>query len=156
MATEESKAEATYEAGCHCGYISLSVTLSPPLPEHEVLHCNCSICRRGGYLLVYPFHPKVKWHHDSEARVSRYEFNTKTRDHMFCPKCGASIGIDFKRFKPDKPYYGISVRQFNDVDLDSLKYKKFDGIHKMVPAGDLSGVEINAETGEPTSSGSQK
>lgn len=122
-----------------------------------------------------PFHPKVTWHHDSEARVSRYEFNTKTRDHMFCPKCGASIGIDFKRFKPDKPYYGISVRiftseplklcqelttlqvrQFNDVDLDSLKYKKFDGIHKMVPAGDLSGVEINAETGEPTSSGSQK
>ncbi|KAL2680615.1 hypothetical protein Neosp_008217 [[Neocosmospora] mangrovei] len=99
MATEEPKAEATYEAGCHCGYISLSVTLSPPLPEHEVLHCNCSICRRGGYLLV---------------------------------------------------------RQFNDVDLDSLKYKKFDGIHKMVPAGDLSGVEINAETGEPTSSGSQK
>jgi hypothetical protein len=44
--------EVTYEAGCHCGYISLSVKLSPPLPEHEVVNCNCSICRRGGYLLV--------------------------------------------------------------------------------------------------------
>jgi hypothetical protein len=28
------------------------VALSPPLPEHEVTNCSCSICRRGGYLLV--------------------------------------------------------------------------------------------------------
>ena len=42
----------TYPAGCHCGYIKFDVTLSPPLAEQKILECNCSICRRMGYLLV--------------------------------------------------------------------------------------------------------
>ncbi|KAH7015490.1 Mss4-like protein [Ilyonectria destructans] len=146
MATTETKPSQTYEAGCHCGFISLSVTLSPPFPEHVVLQCNCSICRRAGYLLVYPLHEAVTWHHGSDTRVARYQFNTKTRDHMFCPKCGASIGIDFNHKEPKA--YGISLRQFNDVDLDSVKYRQFDGIHVLKPAIDLSGKQVNVETGE--------
>lgn len=46
------KKSAVYEAGCHCGHIGFSVTMTPPLDEQEVLECNCSICRRMGYLLV--------------------------------------------------------------------------------------------------------
>lgn len=49
---EEKKDSGTYEAGCHCGYIKFSVTLSPPLPEYKVLDCNCSACTHLGYLLV--------------------------------------------------------------------------------------------------------
>ncbi|KAH7158922.1 hypothetical protein DER46DRAFT_610700 [Fusarium sp. MPI-SDFR-AT-0072] len=146
--------EVTYEAGCHCGYIGLSVALSPPLPKHEVINCNCSICRRGGYLLVYPAYEKVTWHNDSDKRVSRYQFNTKARDHMFCPKCGASIGIDFARVWPEAPRYGISVRQFNNIDLDSLQYMKLDGLHTAEPAVDLSGKEIDPKTGEAPASSS--
>ncbi|EWY84840.1 hypothetical protein IWW34DRAFT_740725 [Fusarium oxysporum f. sp. albedinis] len=146
--------EATYEAGCHCGYIGLSVALSPPLPKHEVINCNCSICRRGGYLLVYPAYEKVTWHNDSDKRVSRYQFNTKARDHMFCPKCGASIGIDFARVWPEAPRYGISVRQFNNIDLDSLQYMKLDGLHNAEPAVDLSGKEIDPKAGEAPASSS--
>ena len=48
----ETKPSETYEAGCHCGNITFSVTLSPPLTEYKVLRCNCSICRRAGYLLT--------------------------------------------------------------------------------------------------------
>ncbi|KAH7160667.1 Mss4-like protein [Dactylonectria macrodidyma] len=148
--TDESKPSQTYEAGCHCGFISLSITLSPPLPELKVNQCNCSICRRAGYLLVYPPYEDVTWHHGSDTRVGRYQFNTKTRDHMFCPKCGISIGIDFHQEDPKN--YGISVRQFNDIDLDALNYKQFDGAHKLSPAVDLSGKQVNAETGEEPSS----
>ncbi|KAI5457321.1 Mss4-like protein [Mariannaea sp. PMI_226] len=144
--SNNEKPSQTYEAGCHCGFISLSVTLSPPLPEYKVLNCNCSICIRGGYLLVYPPYEDVIWHYGSDTRVSRYAFNTKTRDHMFCPKCGASIGIDFREQDPKR--YGISVRQFNDVDLDAFQYKKFDGVNIMEPAGNLSGKQVNSETGE--------
>lgn len=56
MSTEATapgpKPSQTYSAGCHCGWISFSVTLSPPLPEYKPLECNCSACRRFGYLLV--------------------------------------------------------------------------------------------------------
>lgn len=55
MSTEAAPSEKpkqTYPASCHCGYIKFSVTLSPPLPEYKPLQCNCSACRRFGYLLV--------------------------------------------------------------------------------------------------------
>lgn len=52
----------------------------------------------------------VTWHGDSEKRVSRYQFNTKKKDQLFCPKCGASLGIDFREFYAPKKYpIGVSV-----------------------------------------------
>ena len=49
---EDEKSSGTYEGGCHCGYIKFSVTLTPTLPQTEVLNCTCSACTRFGYLLV--------------------------------------------------------------------------------------------------------
>lgn len=42
--------------------------------------------------------------------MSRYQFNTKQKDQLFCGKCGASIGIDFREFlSPGPSRFGISV-----------------------------------------------
>jgi hypothetical protein len=46
----------------------------------------------------------------------------------------------------------LQVRQFNNIDLDSLRYEKFDGMHKVEPAVDLSGEQIDSKTGEPSAS----
>lgn len=54
---EETKPSGTYEAGCHCGYIKYSVTLSPPFPEYKALNCNCSACTKLGYLLICKLKP---------------------------------------------------------------------------------------------------
>jgi hypothetical protein len=60
-----------------------------------------------------PVRDKVQWHGDSEFRVARYRFNTKQKDQMFCPRCGASLGIDFRDAnKPDFDGFGISVGFF--------------------------------------------
>ncbi|KAI1403669.1 hypothetical protein F4819DRAFT_450076 [Hypoxylon fuscum] len=135
---EEKKDSGTYEAGCHCGYIKFSVTLSPPLPEYKVLDCNCSACTHLGYLLVYPKATEVTWHNNSRERCASYRFNTKQKDQMFCPKCGASLGIDFKDTR--KPHtYGISARTFYGIDLDGLAYKKSNGVNLVEPNEDLSG-----------------
>ncbi|KAL2015123.1 hypothetical protein VTK56DRAFT_6219 [Thermocarpiscus australiensis] len=106
---EDEKSSGTYKAGCHCGYIKFSVTLTPALPQTKVLNCNCSACTRFGYLLVYPEASSVTWHNDSRARCSNYRFNTKEKDQMFCKHCGASIGIDFREVLAPKHIYGISV-----------------------------------------------
>ncbi|KAK0386887.1 hypothetical protein NLU13_5200 [Sarocladium strictum] len=155
--TEETS--QTYEAGCHCGHVKLSVTLTPSLQTYKVLNCNCSICRRLGYLLVYPTYDEVTWHDGSKEKCSKYEvrpfappesrgeknrelafnslqFNTKTRDHLFCPKCGASIGIDFQRL--GKLKYGINVRTFDGIDLDKIQLEKFDGLKELTPHEDSS------------------
>lgn len=52
-------------------------------------------------------------HGDSRERCAVYQFNTKLKDQLFCPKCGTSLGIDFRDFwKPKFDGYGISVRTF--------------------------------------------
>ncbi|KAI1506471.1 Mss4-like protein [Biscogniauxia marginata] len=135
---QESSRSGTYEAGCHCGYIKFSVTLTPALPEYKVTHCNCSTCTRFGYLLIYPQAKDVTWHSGGRERCVNYRFNTKQKDQMFCPKCGASLGIDFRDVR--EPHtYGISARAIYGIDLDELQYKKVDGISRVPPAGDLSG-----------------
>ena len=60
---------------------------------------------------------------------------------MFCPKCGTSLGIDFREsFAPNWRGYGMSARALYGVDLDTLKYEKADGNSKVEPAGDSSGI----------------
>lgn len=54
---EEKPKTATYDASCHCGYIKFSVKLSPPLPDNKPLNCDCSACRRFGYLLTCKYRP---------------------------------------------------------------------------------------------------
>lgn len=41
----EQKGMKTYTGSCHCGRVMLAVR-SKPLPEVEVLECDCSICGR--------------------------------------------------------------------------------------------------------------
>ncbi|KAK3986223.1 centromere protein V [Cladorrhinum sp. PSN332] len=149
--SSSSAPSETYPASCHCGYIKFDVTLSPPLSQQQVIDCSCSICRRAGYLLVYPPHAQVTWHDDSLARTAAYRFNSKTKDQLFCPKCGISIGIDFR----DSPFpswrknhYGISVRTFNNVDLSKLTYQKFDGGAVPPEGQDLSGTQWEIDEAE--------
>ncbi|RYP78022.1 hypothetical protein DL770_006954 [Monosporascus sp. CRB-9-2] len=146
-AKQQPASSGTYEAGCHCGYVKFRFALSPPLPEYRVMQCNCSACTKLGYLLVYPKAEDVTWHNDSRGRCAEYRFNTKQKDQMFCPRCGTSIGIDFRDTR--KPHtYGISARTIYGVDLDSLDYEKGDGMSRVPPARDLSGQWWDEERGK--------
>lgn len=73
------------EGGCHCGAVRFRVTL--PLPEVDLLDCNCSMCAKTGFLhLIVP-------HGDFEllsgqAELSSYRFGTGAAEHLFCNACG--------------------------------------------------------------------
>ncbi|KAK9798684.1 putative Glutathione-dependent formaldehyde-activating enzyme [Seiridium cardinale] len=81
---------------------------------------------------------EVNWHNDGRARCANYQFNTKQKDQMFCPKCGASLGIDFREVH-EPQVYGISARTIYGINVDDLTYRKGNGMEKVLPAGDLSG-----------------
>ncbi|KAF1943104.1 hypothetical protein EJ02DRAFT_330204, partial [Clathrospora elynae] len=71
---------------CHCDIVQDSVTLSPPLPQWKVVSCNCSICTRNGYLLVYPEWSQL--HMKSGEDVLRdYSFGVKRNLHKFYGRC---------------------------------------------------------------------
>jgi hypothetical protein len=68
-----------------------------------------------------PDREDVKFHGDGESQVQRYRFNTKEKDQMFCGKCGASLGIDFRdSCKPEFGGYGISVSLLPKRGFSSL------------------------------------
>ncbi|OAA67186.1 Mss4-like protein [Niveomyces insectorum RCEF 264] len=139
---------ATYPGGCHCGYLAFEVTLTPPLDQgHMVIHCNCSACRRFGYLLVYPERANMRWRNPGgQSRCATYRFNTGLQEHLFCPRCGASVGIDFlQRFGPDLDRYGVNACALNNINVDTLTLQKLDGLNLIQPAGDLSGQASTKE-----------
>jgi len=54
MLIESENPTQTYKASCHCGAFAYSIkTTSLDLESTEVVRCNCSICMRNGYLLIY-------------------------------------------------------------------------------------------------------
>jgi len=90
-----SSTKHTYKANCHCGQVKLTFTIPKPLEESEVCRCNCSICTKSGYILVYPKREDVAFT-AGEATLSEYRFGKKNKPHKFCPNCGTSMFIDFK------------------------------------------------------------
>ena len=95
----------TYDALCQCGAVQYKVTLSPPLEQQKIIECNCSICSRNGYLLVYPQREHVLLTSGQEA-LKTYTFGPKRNLHQFCGHCGSAVFFD-----PQLP------KQGQDVDI---------------------------------------
>jgi hypothetical protein len=84
-----------YEAMCHCTTIKYTVKipeLEPPT-SHPVLLCNCSICVKAGYLLIYPLKEDVVFTQGKE-HLKEYKAYGGQAPHYFCDICGSSLYID--------------------------------------------------------------
>ena len=73
-----------YTGSCHCGTIKFQVEA----PESvEVERCNCSICRKSGYLhLIVPLSQFRLL--SGQDNITTYSFNTGVAQHTFCTTCG--------------------------------------------------------------------
>jgi len=56
----------------------------PPVPA---LDCNCSMCRKLGFLHIMVPHESFELVTGREA-LSSYRFGTGTAEHLFCRRCG--------------------------------------------------------------------
>jgi hypothetical protein len=112
-AQNKSEESATYRGSCHCGAHIFHITLSPPFPEHKINQCNCSICTKLGYALVYPFRPNLSFERGGLEEMKSYQFGQKRHFHRFCGDCGASVLIDLspKVFESRgiQPKFAVSV-----------------------------------------------
>src|SRR5882762_7502654 len=87
-----SESLSSYSGNCHCGTVKYTVR-TPSLSDSKVISCNCSICRRNGYLFIYPKRRDVNFHTGFDHLVS-YFFGDKRGAHKFCPTCGSSVLLD--------------------------------------------------------------
>ena len=109
----------TYTGGCHCGRVRFEVSGQ----IDQVLECNCSICRKKGFLhwIVEPEQFRLLSAPDA---LSLYEFHTKTAKHYFCSACGIS-SYYIPRSHPNM--IDVNLRCVDGVNLEELEIEFFDG-----------------------------
>ncbi|KAK4580088.1 hypothetical protein LTR86_000290 [Recurvomyces mirabilis] len=130
-----------YQGNCHCGLIKYTATLPEALaPEGtgQITRCNCSICVKNGYYLVYPQQKDVEWAEGSFDKMKSYRMGQKNKPHRFCPECSSSVLIDFSQ-GDDLPaewreLYAMNAALFKDIDLTKASIKTTDGKGKLEPA----------------------
>ncbi|MCC6913954.1 MAG: GFA family protein [Rhodospirillaceae bacterium] len=113
------------KGSCHCGDVTFEVDAEI---EGPVIECNCSHCRRKGYLLWFQPRHKLK-HATPEHHLATYTFNKHVIQHHFCLRCGCAPfgeGVDPK----GNPTAAINVRCLEGVDLTKIERMPFDGASK--------------------------
>jgi hypothetical protein len=85
--------------------------------------CNCSICRRTGFIHWYVAPERFRLLTPEDA-FATYQFGTRTAKNHFCTTCGIS---PFRRARSNPDEVAVNVRCVEGVDLDALEIKTFDG-----------------------------
>jgi hypothetical protein len=110
----------THNGGCHCGRVRFEVTAPADL---DVADCNCSICRKAGYLhLIVPADRFVLI--CGRDDLTTYSFNTGVAKHVFCAHCGVK-SFYIPRSHPNG--VSVNVRCIDSDTVASMSVKPFDG-----------------------------
>ena len=106
--------------GCHCGAVKFEVDF-PDMPE--VFECNCSICRKSGYLHLIVPEEKFRLVSGKES-LSTYTFGTGIAKHYFCKMCGIK-SFYVPRSNPNG--FSVNLRCLDEADRLEYSVKPFDG-----------------------------
>jgi hypothetical protein len=101
--------------------VKIAATLDLTKP---VTACNCSICSRAGWLLI--FAPEAGVEVSGEDQLTDYQFNKKHIHHTFCKVCGIHA-FSHGATKDGGKMYAVNVRCLEGVDPAALQINQFDG-----------------------------
>ncbi len=110
-----------YKGGCHCGAVRFQVIIDRP----SVLDCNCSICRKKGFL--HSIIPESNFTLlQGQDVLTVYTFNTGIAQHTFCSICGIH---SFYRPRSHPDMIDVNIRCLDDVGMDEFEIEPFDGVN---------------------------
>ena len=111
-----------YTCNCHCG--QLKIAFASEL--EKVIECNCSHCRKKGFLLT--FMPKEQTQITlPDGAYSTYTFNKHVIQHHFCKTCGCSP-FGYGKGHDNTETVAINLRCLDiPLDLSTVKVIAYDG-----------------------------
>ncbi|HEX8958175.1 MAG TPA: GFA family protein [Burkholderiaceae bacterium] len=109
-----------HSGSCHCGAIQIEVEAPADIEAYE---CNCSMCRRTGFLHLIAPKESFKLVRGTES-LATYTFNTGVAKHYFCKVCGCKPYY-VPRSNPDG--FSVNVRCLDNTTIASIKILPFDG-----------------------------
>lgn len=108
-----------FEGGCHCGRVRFRVAVR----SFRALDCNCSVCRKKGFLHLIV--PETDFQLVSGAEsLAEYRFNTGVARHRFCKLCGVHPFYT-PRSHPDQ--VDVNVRCLDGDVRERFEVAAFDG-----------------------------
>lgn len=109
----------TCEGGCHCGAVRFRVVIN----ASKAVECNCSICRRKGFIhLIVPAQQFTLL--KGQEALTTYTFNTGVAQHLFCHICGIHSFYQ-PRSHPDA--IDVNLRCLDEDILSQFEIDPFDG-----------------------------
>ena len=100
---------------CHCGAVECQVDFECGL--ENIRHCNCSLCRRKGYVMAAVPLNQLKVIKGCD-NLNCYQWGTLVAKHYFCKTCGIHTHHQ-RRSNPSQ--YGINIACIEGVDPFSYK-----------------------------------
>jgi hypothetical protein len=114
-----------FTGSCHCG--AIAYTADEELPT-KGMECNCSICRRKGYLHHFMAPEQFKLT-GSRDNLKVYTFRSHNIRHQFCSTCGCAPFAEGNT--PDgKAMVTLNLRCADGLDVHSLQIIQYDGASK--------------------------
>jgi len=110
----------TYSGGCHCGRVRYEIEIPDEITVHR---CNCSVCRKSGYLHLIVPADRFKLL-SGEADLIDYRFHTCVARHLFCASCGIK-SFYVPRSHPDA--FSVNMNCVSLPDNVVVTIKDFDG-----------------------------
>ena len=101
---------------CHCGGVEAEVKI-PENGFQKLMRCNCSICKRKGYVIGVIGSDDFKLI-KGQNLLTLYQFYTKTAKHYFCKVCGIN---PHNRPRSNPKIYGINVACVEGINPYELK-----------------------------------
>ena len=123
----------THTGGCHCGRVRFEVDAPARI---EAVDCNCSMCRRSGYLHLIVRADEFRLLSGADA-LTEYRGNTGTARHLFCGRCGIK-SFYVPRSNPDG--YSVNARCLDRDTISALDVEPFDGRNWEASADSLRGL----------------
>lgn len=105
---------------CHCGAVQITV----PGPPGEVLQCNCSLCRKTGWIGGY-WHPKRVVIAADPGMLNSYVQGDRTIDFHTCARCGTAT--HWTPLTAPRDRMGVNMRLFEPADWQHLPVRRVDG-----------------------------
>ena len=124
-----------HKGGCHCGRVRFEVD-APALIE--ATDCNCSICRKSGFLHLLVADSEFRLLRGEDA-LTTYTFNTGVAKHHFCRHCGVK-SFYVPRSHPDD--VSVNVHCLDGDTVETVNITAFDGsnweqnVSKLSPISD--------------------
>ena len=101
---------------CHCNGVEIEVTL-PREGFEKLVRCNCSICKRKGYVMSPVGENDMKII-KGEDKLTLYQYYTNTAKHYFCSICGI---YTHHHPRSNPAMTGFNLGCIDEVDTFELK-----------------------------------